>query len=92
MDGSCAGGYHDLLLKIGGDAEGSSFEEMCDEAYESLQEAVDGEQNIPFDVNNIKDSVVFDCLECENINEMDMIFDSAHEGKTFNDLKKILDK
>ncbi len=91
-DGSCAGGYHDLLLKIGGGCEGNSFEEMCDEAYESLQEAVDGEKNIPFDIEHIKESVVFDCLECQTIDQMDMVFDLIHKGKNFDELKKIINE
>ncbi|CAF4894884.1 unnamed protein product, partial [Rotaria sp. Silwood1] len=56
-DGSCEGGYYEDVLNIMGGVSGNSFQEMCDEAYESLEEAMEGENNIPFNINNIKESV-----------------------------------
>jgi hypothetical protein len=91
-DGHCGGGYHDISLKFGGGVGGNSFEEMCDEAYESLEDAMLGEINIPFDMNNIKGSVEFDLVECQDIEELEMISDLAFAGKTFNELKNIINE
>jgi hypothetical protein len=61
-DGGCGGAYHETSLSMTGGTGGNTFNEMLEQAYESLKEAMEGEKRIPFDVNNIKESVVFDCV------------------------------
>jgi len=61
---------------------------MLEDAYASLKVGVEGEHQIPFDVNNIKETVVFDCLECYTVNQMDKIFQLEADGKSFTEIKK----
>jgi predicted RNase H-like HicB family nuclease len=59
--GNYGGAYHEMSLSMTGGVGGKSFNETLEQAYESLEEVMEGENQIPFDINNIKESVVFDC-------------------------------
>ncbi len=63
-DGNYGGGFHERSLSVTGGGSGKSFADMLKDACASLKAGVEGEHQIPFDVNNIKETVVFDCLEC----------------------------
>ncbi|CAF1307114.1 unnamed protein product [Rotaria sp. Silwood1] len=56
-NGCCGGGYHEKSLSIHGGVSGQSFNEMLEQAYESLEVAMKEEDRIPFDINDIKKSV-----------------------------------
>ncbi|CAF5047178.1 unnamed protein product, partial [Rotaria sp. Silwood1] len=56
-DGCCGGRYHEKSLSIHGGVSGQSFNEMLEQAYESLEVAMKDEDRVPFNINNIKKSV-----------------------------------
>jgi predicted RNase H-like HicB family nuclease len=85
-DGSYGGAFRDFSLVYTGGVSGKTFQEMYDQAYEVLEEAMVGETYIPFDVNNMKESVIFDCVECKSLDEMDLVFDLASSGNNINEV------
>ncbi|CAF3856583.1 unnamed protein product [Rotaria sp. Silwood1] len=87
-NGCCGGGYHEKSLSIHGGVSGQSFNEMLEQAYESLEVAMKEEDRIPFDINDIKKSVKFDCVKCSTTDEMDMVYKLNKQGKTFKEIKE----
>ena len=66
------------------------IEEMHNYCYETLIDYVKTKENVPFNTNNIRESVMFDLFECKTIDEMDEVIDMAYDGKTFNEIEKAI--
>lgn len=91
-DDYCEGCYYidiDTLRGCGGVSE-ETFDKMYEKAYESLQHAVEGEDDVPFDINNIKKSVAFDFVECHNMDEAEAALEFKEKGKNFEELNNII--
>ena len=86
-DGYYEGAYKDRSFKIIGGVGGQSFQEMYDEAYESLQECAVSEDYLPFDTNNVKESVVFDLVKCHTLDEWEKASKLNSEGKPYEEIK-----
>ena len=84
------GGFYEPSLKMTGAFGGDSIKEMVDDAYELLEDGMKDEKNIPFDIKNIKDSVVFDLVECRNVNEMETALEYQDQGISYEKLKQII--
>ena len=82
-DGYYDGGYDAKLLNLRGADGGESYEEMVDQVYESLKDCIEGESDIPFDIENTKESIVFDTVECSAI-------DSKRQGTGCKDINKAI--
>jgi hypothetical protein len=91
-NGLYGGGYTDKALKITGGSTGESVDEMVEKAYESLKDGLTGENNIPFDINNIKESVVFDLIECHTEDEMEKAFDLERKGMDGKEINEVIQK
>lgn len=88
--GNYYGSYYCKPVEGTGFFQAKTFEEMYDEAYDSLTTCVYGENNIPFDVDNIKNSVVFDVIKCDTGEEMDMAHDMRRKGKSSSEIIEAL--
>jgi hypothetical protein len=90
-DGSYGGGYYEPCVDLMGAVGGESINEMIEDAYGSLKDAAEVITDpMPFDVNNIKESVVFDRVECHSEYEMDIALTHHKKGTHFEEINKIL--
>jgi hypothetical protein len=87
-DGYYGGGYYEPSSNSMGAIGGESRDKMVEDAYESLEESMEDEDYIPFDIKNIKESVVFDLVECHNVEEMDMALKLQNNKKTYEEINK----
>ena len=71
-----------------GGVQSTSPETIIDNAYESLEEFIEDEDYVPFDRTNIKESVMFDVVQCYTMEELDRAIDLQHEGTNYEDIKK----
>ncbi|CAF1095318.1 unnamed protein product [Adineta ricciae] len=88
----CGGGYRDVPTKLVGAVGGDTINDMVDEAYESLEENVRTEINVPFNTENIKESVAFDLVECYNEEEMNVAFEYRRQGRSCEDINMFIAK
>src|ERR1700722_13595504 len=89
-DGYCEGCYYIEPLACCGAVGDESFEKMHERAYESIQQAVEGEDKVPFDTTNIKNSIEFDFVQCHNMEELEAVLDYKKKGKNFKELNDII--
>jgi hypothetical protein len=89
-DGYCESIYRDKSLEMYGGVGGDSFQKMYDEAYESLKAVANCKDNVPFDINNIKESVVFDLVKCYTTDEFDMALSLKDEKKTYTEINDVI--
>ncbi len=90
--GYYSGNYYDKSLKLTGFVEGKTLEEMYNDCYESLTMCMKDEDNVPFNVNDMKNSVVFDEIKCETDEEMDKTCEMKHAGKNFSEIIETIKK
>ncbi|UJR29516.1 hypothetical protein I4U23_010733 [Adineta vaga] len=74
-DGSYGDGYYEPIVDLMGGVAGDSIDELVNEAYKLLELATKAIDNMPFDINNVKNSVHFDLVECHDKHEMDTAHD-----------------
>ncbi len=91
-DGSYGGGYYAKHFKFSGCVQGESVAEMKDQAYDFLEEHLEDEKDLPFDIKNIKESVVFDLVECLTPEEQLAAFDLRKHGATYEKIKEGVQK
>ncbi|UJR30090.1 hypothetical protein I4U23_017631 [Adineta vaga] len=89
-DNYCGGMFYDPSSKLMGAAGGDTLDDMINEAYESLEENVKTETFVPFDTENIKNSVVFDLVECHSIEELEIARKHQYRQTSYEDIKKIV--
>ncbi len=89
-DGLYQGSYYEPSSHSLGGVSGKSCDEMVDDAYESLEEFIEDEINIPFDIKTIKESVQFDLVECHNVDEMDEAYTLRRNGITGEEINKTI--
>jgi hypothetical protein len=87
-DGIYGVGYYAKHFKFIGGVEGESLAEMKDQAYDFLEEHLEDEKDLPFDIKNIKESVVFDLVECLTPEEQLAALDLRRNGATYEEIKE----
>ena len=87
-EGWYGGGYYEPFWSLMGGVKGRSRETIIDNAYESLEEFIEDEDYVPFDRTNIKESVVFDVIECHTIEEMDRAMALRRTGTNYEEINK----
>ena len=85
-NGRYGGAYYELFSHLTGGVIGESRETIVDNAYESLEECMADQDPIPFSIKNIKESVVFDIVECLNDEEFDRALDLQSEGRSCEEI------
>jgi len=88
--GSYGGGYYEPFTDLMGAVGVDSIDVMVNEAYESLKQAMEIMDEVPFDINNIKESVVFDLVECQTENEMDTAHTLLNKQGSFEEIKAVV--
>jgi len=63
---------------------------MREQAYELLEDCMEDEPDILFDIKNSKESVVFDYVECHNTKELDKALELRIDGKSVEEPKKAI--
>jgi len=84
--------YYDKFLEFTGGGSATSFEEMHADCFISLEVAVEGCTDIPFSINNIKESVAFDFLQCYDEDELDKAHNMRKTGSTLQAIAEALQK
>ncbi|CAF3607008.1 unnamed protein product [Rotaria sp. Silwood1] len=84
------GGYYEPSMEMTGAVGGKSIKEIIDEAYESLEEAMKSEKNIPYDINNIRNLIKFDLVECYNEKEMEKALECQEQQMSCEEIDKII--
>jgi hypothetical protein len=87
-DGSCGGGYVAEYFKWGAGVGGESIDKMIDEAYDIFEGYMEDEDQVPFRIKNIKESVVFDLVECLNEEEQLTALDMRTIGTSYQEINK----
>ena len=75
------GFYYCKTLKLTGSFVAKTREVMFKRCYESLALAMEDEENAPFNVDDIENSVEFVEIKCENDEESDYAYHMADSGK-----------
>jgi hypothetical protein len=91
-NGTVAGAYYIHSLRVIGDVSGNTLAEMRARCFESLEDWAIDEDNVPFDVKNLKESVVFDFVECSNDDEDELALDMQYAGKIFEEIVEAIRK
>lgn len=86
------GSYHDKSMKITGIFQAKTREEMFNQCYESLAMSVESADHVPFDVNHIKSSVVFDEIKCKKHKQMNNAYAMEKAGKSFAEIIEAINK
>lgn len=89
-DGYYEGGFYEPSTHGMGAVGGESLDKMLDEAYEALEESIQDEGHIPFDIKNIKKSVVFDLVECHTEDETLKALSLRRKVKNFEEINKAI--
>ena len=71
-DESYGGCYYALFWNIASGVMGTSRETIIANAYVSLGECFEDENSVPFDIKTIKESIVFDNVECYTTEELNI--------------------
>jgi hypothetical protein len=87
-DGSCGGGYVAKYFKWRAAVGGESIDKMIDEAYDIFEGYMEDEDQVPFRIKNIKESVVFDLVECLNEEEQLTALDMRTIGTSYQEINK----
>ncbi|CAF3737267.1 unnamed protein product [Adineta steineri] len=53
---------------------------------------MEGEKQVPFNVNDLKNVVVFDIIKCETEEEEDLAYNMEQAGKGFNEIMEALNR
>ena len=91
-DGYCGGGYDAEHFKLFAAVGGETIEKMIDEAYDHLEEHLEDEKDLPFDIKNLKESVVFDLVQCLNAEEQWAALRLKRNGATSEDINNAVRK
>lgn len=89
-DGHYNGSYHDKSWKFTSCVDGETLEIILDECYTTLMEFAEDKYNFPFNINNIHQSVVFDCVQCLSDDEFEKAHDMERAGSNFQDILKAI--
>ncbi|CAF0720481.1 unnamed protein product [Adineta steineri] len=92
VDGSYYGCYIDRFFDIRGCVQGETPEQLVKECYESFTMCMEDEEQVPFNVNDIENVVVFDIIKCKTEEEMGLAHDLEKAGKGFNEIMEALNR
>ncbi|CAF1350446.1 unnamed protein product [Rotaria sordida] len=87
-DGHYNGSYYDKFFKYTACVDGETLQTLLDECYVTLIEAIEDINNVPFDINNIKESVIFDCIQCQSDEEIEKAHSMKQNGYTFEKINE----
>ncbi|CAF1682304.1 unnamed protein product [Rotaria magnacalcarata] len=85
-DGHYNGSYYDKFFEFTACVDGETLETLLDECYITLIEAIEDINNVPFDISNMKESVIFDCIQCHSDEEIDRAHSMKQDEYTFKDI------
>ncbi|CAF3345298.1 unnamed protein product [Rotaria socialis] len=91
-DGHFNESYYDKLLKYTACVDGETLNAVQDECYVTLVEAIEDIDNIPFEINNVRELAVFDCVKCQNDEEIDQAHSMHQAGFTFQNIAQAIQK
>ncbi|CAF0712386.1 unnamed protein product [Adineta steineri] len=91
-DGYYYGSYRDESFQIAGFFQTKTHEDMLKQCYDSFSMCMEYEKEVPFNVDDIENSVVFDEIKCENSEEKDLAYSLHRTGKGFNEIMEALDR
>jgi hypothetical protein len=86
------GSYYDKFFQITGCFQAKTHEEMYNQCYESLRMCMEDENKVPFNVDDMKNSVVFDEIKCETDEETDIAHDMQDAGQGFAEIFEAINK
>ena len=82
-NGAVGGGFQIKPMAFSGAVAVRSVSEFRAECYESLASVIDVLGNAPFDTTDLRESVVFDFVECVNVTEYDLAEKMEWAGDKF---------
>lgn len=89
-DQSCGGSYHARFLDLRAGVGGQTIQKMIEQAYDALEADMEGENYMQSDVDNVKHLVVFDLVECLNLQEHVAAYDMRRDGMHYQEMNKAL--
>ncbi|CAF0731709.1 unnamed protein product [Adineta steineri] len=91
-DGYYYGCYRDRFFDIRGCVQGETPEELLKQCYESFTLCMEGQKQVPFNVNDLENVVIFDIIECKTEEEEDLASDMEKAGKGFEEIIEALNR
>ncbi|CAF1260724.1 unnamed protein product [Rotaria sordida] len=87
-DGHYNGSYYDKFFEYTACVDGETLQTLLNECYVTLIEAIEDPNNVPFDMNSIKESVIFDCIQCQSDEEIEKAHSMKQDGATFENINE----